>query len=138
MDRPMRRFFRILTNIVAVGVLVFFLLLWDVYGWWPIPSAFGKHAAHIDISRGNYKELGYGLPFLGSDEYARLLQERYGIEFHYVDFCTVSKSRRDYSDAYNQVSMEAAESKFGRDIFKETYDEAVKNWKLAHPAKAAN
>jgi len=134
----MRKFVRNLVRVVAVAALVILLLAWDSSGWWPLPSAFGKHDAHNDISRGHYKELGYGLPFLGSDEYARLLQERYGIEFHYVDFCTVSKSRRDYSDAYNQVSMAAAESKFGRNVFKETYDEAVKNWKFAHPAKAAN
>jgi hypothetical protein len=138
MDGAMRRFVRNLVRVLAVVALAILLLAWDFSGWWPIPSIRGQHAAHIDISHGYYKELGYGLPFLGSDEYARLLQERYGIELHYVDFCTVPKSLRDYSDAYNQVSMAAAESKFGRGIFKETYDEAVKNWKLAHPADAAN
>jgi hypothetical protein len=134
----MKRLVRNFVGVVGVVTLAILLLAWDSSGWWPIPLIRGQHDAHNDISRGHYKELGYGLPFLGSVEYARLLQERYGIEFHYVDFCTVSKSQKDYSDAYNQVSMAAAESKFGRDVFKKTYDEAVKNSKLVHSAKTAN
>ena len=129
----MKRVARIVTRVVAAVAVAIILLAWDSSGWRPFPSVFGQHDARRDISRGLYKELGYGLPFAGSDEYAYLLRERYGIEFYYVGSCTVSESLRDYSDSYNKVSVEAAERKYGRDVFKEAYEEAQGNWKLAHP-----
>jgi hypothetical protein len=134
----MRRFIRILTRVVAVAVLAFLLLAWCVCGWWPIPSICGGHDARVDVSKVNFKELRDGRPFPGSDEYTHILHDRYGIEVHYVGYCTTPKSTQDYADAYDRVSTAAAKRKFGHDVFKETYDEAVKNWKLAHPAKAAN
>lgn len=138
MDETMKSFVRIFARVVAVTTMAILLLIWAVFSWWPIPSALGKRDARIDISRGHYKELGYGLPLPGSNEYARLLYERYGIEFHYVGYCTVPKFRRDYADAYDEVSSAAVKRKFGRDVFKETYDEAAKNWKLTHPVKDLN
>jgi|GEM_PF-2566199 hypothetical protein len=106
-------------SIIAVG------LIWGIVGWWPLPSTLGNIAARVDVSHGRYRELGYGLPFLGSTEYAQLLDKRYGIEFQYVGFCTVSRSLMDYADAYNNVNMTAAKQKFGSDIFRRTHDEAL-------------
>jgi hypothetical protein len=123
---------------VAVAALVVLSLVWADSGWYPLASLFGKYEARVDIAHGRYKEFAWGLPFRGADVYARLLRERYDIEFHYVDYCTAPKSMRDYAEAYDEVSSAAVKRKFGRDVFQETYGEAVKNWKLANPAKAAN
>ncbi len=121
----MKKFNRILVGTVAAALL----FMWAVFGFWPIPSVRGQLDARIDVSRGHYKKLGYGLPFRGSTEYARLLKERYGIDFGYIAYCTASNSQRGYADAYNEVSTAAAKRKFGRDVFKETFDEAQRNWR---------
>jgi hypothetical protein len=72
--------------------------------------------------------LGYGLPIPWRTEYARLLRQRYGIEFRTVALCLVSKSLVGYFDSYYGVSSEAENGKFGHDVFKECAEEARKNW----------
>jgi hypothetical protein len=134
----MRRFIRNLIGAVAVVAMVILLFMWDSSGWWPIPSIRGQHDARVDVAHGNYKVLTYGIADPSRSEYSTQLRQRYSVELHAVAGCTVSKSLVDYVAAYNEVSIAAVKNKFGRDIFKETYDEAVKNWKLAHPENAAN
>jgi hypothetical protein len=80
------------------------------------------------LARGHYKILGYGLPSPWRAEYARLLQERYGIEFHAVAGCIVSRSLVSYVDEYDSVVEAAAKAKFGRDIFTETAEDAQRGW----------
>jgi hypothetical protein len=116
---------------MAVAVMVVLLLVWDTSGWWPLPSAFGKHDARVDVAHGNYKVLTYGLADPSRSEYSTQLRQRYGVELHAVAGCIVSKSVVDYVAAYNEVSITAVKNKFGRDIFKETYNEVNKNWN--HP-----
>jgi hypothetical protein len=129
---------RILAKAALVAALLYLLLVWDDDGWRPIPSVRGRIDAKNDLAHGRFKDLGYGLPFGGADEYARLLKERYGIDFHYVDFCTVSKPTRDYADAYDEVSIAAAKRKFGRDVFKDAYDQAVKDWSQRGARESVN
>ena len=50
----------------------------------------GRLAAHLDIARGHYELLRCGLPPPWRPEYARLLHERYDIEFRPVAGCIVS------------------------------------------------
>ncbi len=52
----------------------------------------GRLAAHLDIARGHYELLRCGLPPPWRPEYARLLHERYDIEFRPVAGCIVSQS----------------------------------------------
>jgi hypothetical protein len=129
---------RTLARTAAVAVLAVLLIVWCESGWWPIPTVSGQIEARMDVAHGHFKELGYGLPFAGADEYARLLRERYGIDFHYVDFCTVSRQMRAYADAYNEVSTIAAKRKFGRDVFREAYDQAVETRSQSAAAKSGN
>jgi hypothetical protein len=89
--------------------------------------------AKIDVGHGRYKVRAYGSPFRGANEYARLLKERYGIEFHYIDFCTVSRIEMDYADAYNEVCSAAIKRRFGNDVFKDVESEAEKEWTAAQP-----
>jgi hypothetical protein len=72
--------------------------------------------------------LGYGLPLRSQPEYARLLRDRYRIEFRAVAGCVVSRTLVDYVEGYDGVSMTAANRKFGRDVFKETMAEANQSW----------
>lgn len=84
--------------------------------------------ARYDISRGHYEVLGYGLPVPWRPEYARLLQERYGVKFRAVAGCIVSTGLVTYVDSYDRASAEAVNRKFGHDVFKECSDEARKKW----------
>ena len=84
--------------------------------------------ARYYISRGHYEVLGYGLPVPWRPEYARLLQERYGVKFCTVALCIVSTSLDAYVDSYNRVSTEASNRKFGHDVFEECSNEARKKW----------
>jgi len=84
--------------------------------------------ARYDISRGHHDVLGYGLPVAWRPEYARLLQERYGVKFRPVAGCIVSTGLVAYVDSYNRVSTAAVNRKLGHDVFKECSDEARRKW----------
>jgi hypothetical protein len=88
----------------------------------------GESLARVDIARGRYVELGYGLPAPWVPEYTRLLRERYGVEHRPVAGCLVSKSLVSFVRAYNSVSTAAAKRRFGHDIFKESCNDAKRNW----------
>jgi len=97
-------------------------------GWWFSASLRGRIAAHIDVARGHYKILGYGLPVVWQPAYARILKERYGIEYEGVAGCIVSDSLVSYVEGYDAVSTHAANRKFGSDIFRKASDEAKLEW----------
>jgi hypothetical protein len=122
---------KILTGSIAV---VSGLILWSV-GWSVTASARGELVARYDISRGHYEVQGYGLPVPWRSEYARLLQERYGVKFRPVALCIVSTALVAYVDSYNRVSAAAVNRKFGHDVFKECSDEARQKWDV--PRKTA-
>lgn len=119
---------RMLTaSIAAVGGLILGSVIWSVTA-----SARGELVARYDISRGHYEVQGYGLPVPWRPQYARLLQERYGVKFRTVALCIVSTALVAYVDSYNRVSTAAVNRKFGHDVFKECSDEARQKWDVAH------
>jgi hypothetical protein len=126
----MRNFVRSHKILTAAVALLVCLILWSVL-WSVSASARGELVARYDISRGHYEVQGFGLPVPWRPEYARLLQERYGIEFRTVALCIVSTELVAYVESYNGVSTAAANRKFGHDIFKEFSEEARKNWEHA-------
>ena len=123
MKTALKAFVRKHTVLTGVAVI---LVCW--IGWDASASMRGRIHAHFDIALGHYKVLGYGMPSPWRDEYVRLLKERYGIEFHEAALCIVSRSLVAYVDAYDEVSAEAAQRKFGHDIFEETAAEARTKW----------
>jgi hypothetical protein len=130
--RSLVRKHRMLTaSIAAVGGLILGSMILSVTA-----SARGELVARYDISRGHYEVQGYGLPMPWRPEYARLLQERYGIKLRTVAPCIVSTALVAYVDSYNRVSAEAVNRKFGHDVFKECSEEARDSWEQAH--KSAN
>jgi hypothetical protein len=104
--------------------------------WWVSAPVRGQLTARFDVGRGHYRVLTFGLPPSWHPEYARLLRERYGIEVKTVAGCVVSQALISYVDSYDEVSTAAAIRKFGHDIFKESAEEARKNWE-PRAAKAA-
>jgi hypothetical protein len=126
--RNLIRRHRILVGAVALAAC---LILWSVL-LSVTASARGELAARYDISRGHYDVLGYGLPDPWRNEYARLLQERYGVKFRTIALCIVSRTLVAYADSYDTVSTTAINRKFGHDVFEECGQEARKNWEQAH------
>lgn len=110
-------------KVVAI-ISIFTLLLALCWLWSVSASIRGYIAARIDVHRGRYQILGYGLADRSRSEYARCLRERYGIEFRTVAGCVVSDSLISYVDAYHSVVANATYKKFGRDVFRECADEA--------------
>lgn len=114
---------------IALAALVLFGAgLYVALGYEPAPMTRGEFEARIDIAHGRYKELTYGLPVMWFPTYQHLLRERYGVEVHPVAGCVVSDSLIAYIQSYNQVSTAAINKKFGRDVFKESADEASRQW----------
>jgi len=104
---------------------------------WPLTASIrGRVAAQIDIRRGRYQLLGYGLPSATRPEYARCLSERYGIQFHAVAGCIVSDSLVAYVNAYDSKLEEDAHRRFGRNVFDECANDADAEWKAQHQASA--
>ena len=109
-------------------VVALFLAAIAVIAIWELSASLrGELAAHLDIARGRYELLGYGLPPFTRPEYARLLRERYGIEYHAVAGCVVSWDQMEFVEGYDSVSTSAAKRKFGHDVFKECEEDARKN-----------
>ena len=114
---------KILTAITIAIVLILVAQEWD-----PTATARGMLKAKFDLARGHYAILAYGLPPGGSEEYTRLLQERYGIERRQIALCIVSAPTIAYADAYNHLSVPSAQSRFGYDVFEQTWQDAQRTW----------
>lgn len=124
----MKRFVRDHKMLIAALLLVV-LISGAQLTWWGSAHMRGRITARLDMARGRYLLLGYGLPPRERPEYVRLLRERYGVEFKVVGYCTVSDSLRRYADGYDEVSMADVKRKFGHDVFGESYWEAHTNLK---------
>ncbi|UWZ86871.1 hypothetical protein [Occallatibacter riparius] len=116
----------------AAALSIFCLLVWWVYGLWPIASISGNLAARWDTWHGHYEVQGYGLPVPWTPEYAATLHDRYGIQHRAVTGCIVNNWILDRTDAYNRVSDERIRAKFGRDVVREAAREAEQNWQRTH------
>ena len=123
---------RNLTPLVVIGSA-----LAGFAGWELAAPIRGQLVARLDVMLGHYKVLHLGLAPAWRPEYARLLRERYGIEERVVAGCVASDTLLAYVEAYNQVSMPAANRKFGHDVFEETAADASMNWKLRHTSPIA-
>ena len=117
--------------LTAVSTLVILMLTY--YAWDASASVRGEVVARYDIARGHYQELTYGLPVPQRPTYAHVLKERYGIEVHAVSGCIVWPSLIAYVRGYNKVSMAAANRRWRRDVFDESWHEAGRIWRLNHP-----
>ncbi|MGA2601444.1 MAG: hypothetical protein ABSH09_31145 [Bryobacteraceae bacterium] len=123
----MNSFIRTHKKLAAVTVLAF--LFAGFFGWDSTARTRGKIQAHLDVSRGHYAILIYGLQAESLPETARLMRQRYGIELRVVADCIVTKPLVAYVDGYNMVSMPAVRRKFGRDVFEQTMLDASKTWR---------
>jgi hypothetical protein len=114
---------RTVLSVAVLTCLVLASLVWSASA-----SLRGTLVARLDIAQGHYQELGFGLPVPWRDDYARLLQNRYGIQFRAVAGCVVSPEEVAYVEAYNRESTAAAQRKFGRNVFEEAEKEARETW----------
>jgi hypothetical protein len=98
---------------------------------WPVTARIrGDLAASFDVAQGRYRVFTFGMPAPGRDEYTRILRARYGIETRVVGGCLVSRSLVAYAEVYNSVSADAANRKFGHDVFQESDAEAGRMWRV--------
>ena len=119
----MKRVARAMTKRRAIAILVAILIAMLVL--WPASASLRGHfAARIDVARSHYVLFTYGQPVEWLPTYTRLLREKYGVQSRAVAGCGVSPWLRSYVDAYDDVMTAAAKRKFGRDIFKESMDQA--------------
>jgi hypothetical protein len=126
-----RRFIR--NHKILTAVLTLACCCAGFIGWIGSGSTRGRLVARYDLSRGHYVVLGAGLPAPWRPDYTRLLRDRYRIELRVVAGCMVNEPLLSYLEAYNQVSMEAANREFGHDVFKEAMIDASGIWALRHP-----
>jgi hypothetical protein len=115
-------------TIAALAALPLLIWAWDASA--PIR---GTLLARFDLARGHIALLAYGLPPGYSDEYTRLLKERYTIERRQIALCLVSRSLIAYADSYNRLSVAAAKAKFHHDVFSETAQDAQRIWLHSTP-----
>jgi hypothetical protein len=113
---------------IALATAIVLLLV----AWGPWPATRGRLVARLDLARGNYEVLGYGLPVVWSTEYIQLLWVRYHIRYRTVALCIVSESLIAYADSYNRISTAAANRKYGHNVFAECAEEARRNWERTH------
>jgi hypothetical protein len=102
--------------------------------WWLTPYPRGALAAWADHARGHLEVKVYGEPCPWDHAYARLLKERYGVEFNRVAYCVVTPGLVSYVRGYNSISVPRLNGRFGRDIFGECAAEAEAAWTQEHGA----
>jgi hypothetical protein len=91
-------------------------------------------AAWVDAIRGHDELKVYGLPSPWAGEYARLLEQRYGVEIDPVAGCVVTEGLVWYVDGYNSVARPRIVARRGKDVFAECAKEARAAWELIHPS----
>lgn len=116
----------------ALCVVLAFLVPW---AWQEAAGVRGRLQAHIDMRKGKYQLLGYGLPTASRPDYARCLRVRCDVELNAVTGCIVSPSLMTYVDSYDEVVVEAMSRKFGRNISMECSLEAERNWAAGRTEK---
>ena len=87
--------------------------------WLAASPARGYIVAQYDTMTGHYEVQSFGLPAEWRPIYARILKNKYGVQHRVVAGCEVTPWLVGYVRAYNQVSKEKINRKYGRDIFKE-------------------
>lgn len=103
--------------------------------WLPLSYAHGCLDAQLDVMRGRYKILVYGLPAPWREDDASLLKLRYKVEERAVAGCMVSRSLTKYVEGYDRVSRNAANRKFGHDVFAEALNEVRLHWMQNHQGR---
>ena len=111
-----------LSALLALTCVIAGIVIWEASA-----RVRGQLVARFDLARGHYRILTLGLATRWRPEYTRLLRQRYGIEERMAAGCIVSESLLAYAEGYNRLSMDAANRKFGHDIFKETMADAIKS-----------
>ncbi len=121
----MRAFLREHKKLASVIGLAALLLA--IFQTWSLSSsARGRFAANLDLRRGHYIFLTFGLEPPERHAIARLLGERYGIELRPVAGDIVSKDLVSFVSSYNDVMLAATNTKFGHNVYKECSDAAYK------------
>lgn len=92
--------------------------------WQTCPGIHGRLAANWDLARGRPQRLAVGLPATWAKDAERLLLNRYGIETRRVAGCVVTERLLCFVAAYNEVSRKSALAKYGRDVFRECFEDA--------------
>jgi hypothetical protein len=123
-------------RIVALAAIAALTVL--PWAWSVSAPIRGNVAARIDLHRGRYQLLGYGLPSLSRPEYESCLCQRYNVSFRPVAGCIVSESLVSYVDAYDSEVVEATNRRLGHNVFKECDEEATENWKEQVKARRAH
>ena len=107
---------------VVLGLLFLWVLMLVT------PRLRGHAAASRDLSRGHYEVKTIGFVGLWREDYAAILRDRYGVQLSVGAGCLASRSRVSYCKAYNAVQRPTIIAHFGRDIFRESRDEARAAW----------
>jgi hypothetical protein len=90
-----------------------------VFLWIPAAGLRGMLMAYIDHARGHreVKTLGHPPPWEG--QYARLLNERYGVKLNRVAGCVVTPWLAWYVKGYNAASRGLLQGEYGPGLFEE-------------------
>lgn len=81
----------------------------------------GRRNAQRDIAAGDLRLKTYGLPdFKFSEEYERVIDQKYHIKTDWVAYCVVNERIAAYARAYNEVSVAAIEKRYGAGILEAT------------------
>jgi hypothetical protein len=119
---------RIAITTIAIVALVLAPLL-SGYLWLKASYLRGRLAAKRDVRKGQYLELGYGLPVPWRKDGARLVHDRFPeAQFVPVAGCVVSSSLQQYVRGYNDYAQQASMKHFGHDVFAESFDEAYRTF----------
>jgi hypothetical protein len=117
--------FTIVEKLVVLAVVVMLLALVA-----DLPLAYvgryrGQADAARDLAAHRLTLKSAGLPRYWTDEYNRLLAERYGVTNDHFAGCVVGSYETEYMDAYNGVMLPAIGARHGPIPFDALCDEAV-------------
>ncbi len=112
---------KILFSFLSIPVLLIGLLLGYEFSGQPI----GWLAAQLDQLRGVHRIKIIGMADVTDEQYANLLDDKFGVKADRVAYCTPTIWESNYRKGYNAVALPAIEKQFGEDVFAQCYELAI-------------
>ena len=122
----------VIASVLIVGLLVGVRITRIKLAESPLVAGWqGARQAREDLSHGIYKQLLLGMPGPSIVEYQRAMETRYNVHVKLLG-CVTFEGTDAYVHAYNNVSAESINRRYGHDIFTETSHQVQVDWDRTH------
>lgn len=93
----------------------------------------GKRDALKDIEAENLNIKTMGRQASWTAVWLKLLKDKYNLKVFYLSGCNISDDEMNYAKGFNEISQFEISKRFGKDVLKETFEQAEKIFEDNYP-----